>query len=100
MPVPFLIGTIIYFSIMILPKRAANTTDSGGTDESTGDLLLGVLWSLAGLSTIVLTLRLYTAAFILRRIRLHDYLMVMALVGCSAIFATGWATFSSDLPSK
>jgi len=74
---------------MILPKRAVDTPDSGGTDESVGGVLMGVLWSLAGLSTVVLTLRFYTAAFIIRCVKIHEYLTVMALVGSSNIICSG-----------
>jgi len=61
----------------------ADPANSGGTDDSTGSVLLGVLWSLAGVSAIILALRLYTAAFVLRRVKLHDYLTVAALVSSS-----------------
>ena len=55
-------------------------SNSHDADTDIGGLLLGILWSLAGFSAITLALRVYTAAFIIGRVKLPDYLMIIAFV--------------------
>ncbi|KAK4033409.1 hypothetical protein C8A01DRAFT_19637 [Parachaetomium inaequale] len=47
-------------------------------------VLLSVCWSLAGVSAVILALRLYTAARIIQLVRIEDYFMVMAWI-CGVI---------------
>lgn len=62
-----------------------DTSNPPNVDSDIGGLLLALLWSLAGVSACILGLRLYTEAFILRRIKLPDYLMIMAFVSVTSI---------------
>jgi hypothetical protein len=70
-------------SIDWLPSNAPEPTSA----KSSGAwLFLSVTWSLFGVSAVILALRLYTAARILRRVKLEDYLMLSALVGLYEAF--------------
>jgi len=60
------------------------TSNPPNVDNNIGGLLLALLWSLASVSACILGLRLYTGAFIIRRIKLPDYLMIIALVSFSS----------------
>jgi hypothetical protein len=55
-----------------------------GPDVNIGPSLIGLEWGFAGLAAIVLGLRLFTAAAILRRVRIADYLMALAFVCISS----------------
>jgi hypothetical protein len=57
-----------------------DTPKPDGPDVNIGGSLIKIQWSLAGVSFIVLGLRLVAGSYILRRIHLADYLMVMAFV--------------------
>ncbi|KAF8854037.1 hypothetical protein BDZ45DRAFT_628217 [Acephala macrosclerotiorum] len=69
-----------------------DTPNPPGVDSNIGGLLLTLLWSLAGLSACILGLRLYTGALILHRLKLSDYLMIMAFA--CAIIQTSFLTAS------
>ena len=58
----------------------ADTPKPDGPDVNIGGSLIKIQWSLAGVSFVVLSLRLVAGSCILRRIHLADYLMVMAFV--------------------
>jgi hypothetical protein len=60
-------------------------------DSNIGGLLLTLLWSLAGVSACILVLRLYIGAFILHRIKLPDYLMIIAFVSVTSILELRYA---------
>jgi hypothetical protein len=62
-----------------------DTTSPPLVDSSVGGLLLGLLWTLAGISTCILGLRLYTGAFILNRLTVSDYLMITAFVSIASV---------------
>ena len=64
--------------------RIMDTPNPPSADSNIGGLLLALIWSLAGLSAGILGLRLYTGAFILHRIKLSDYLMIMAFVSVAS----------------
>ena len=53
-----------------------------GPDINIGASLVTLEWALAGIAGIVLGLRLFTVAIVLRRVQLADYLMLVAFV-CS-----------------
>jgi hypothetical protein len=54
-------------------------------DDSIGGLLLALLWSFVGISACIVGLRLFTGVFILGRIKLPDYLIVMAFVRSTSL---------------
>ena len=58
----------------------ADIPKPNGPDVNIGGSLIEVEWSLAGVSFVVLGLRLVAGKCILRRIHFADYLMVMAFV--------------------
>ncbi|OCL04685.1 hypothetical protein AOQ84DRAFT_112580 [Glonium stellatum] len=57
-----------------------------GPDVNIGGRLMKVQWALAGVSFVVLALRLVAGVYILGRVRLADYLMVMAFI-CGVVQA-------------
>lgn len=62
-----------------------DTPNPPNIDSNIGGLLLALIWSMAGLSACILGLRLYTGAFVLHRIKLSDYLMIMAFVSIASV---------------
>jgi hypothetical protein len=74
----------LHFSMTPLIIRTMDTTSPSQADNSIGGLLLGLLWTLAGISTCILGLRLYTGAFILHRLKVPDYLMIIAFVSAAS----------------
>jgi hypothetical protein len=75
----------VSLSMMVDASNPGNATAT----SSIGWLLLSVMWSLAGVSVILLVLRLYTAARVVQRVKLEDYLMLLALV-------SSYQTFEND----
>jgi hypothetical protein len=65
--------------------RTMDTASPPQVDSSVGGLLLGLLWTLAGISACILGLRLYTGAFILKRLKVPDYLMITAFVSVASV---------------
>jgi hypothetical protein len=56
-------------------------------DSNISGLLLALLWSLAGVLACILGLRLYIGSFILCRVKLPDYLMIMAFVSVASVLS-------------
>jgi hypothetical protein len=66
-----------------LKHEAAMAGASNPDDDanlSTAPMLLGVIWSMSAASAIIMLLRLYTAVRVTRRVKLEDYLMLIAWV--------------------
>lgn len=61
-------------------------------DTNIGGSLLAVEWTLASLAGLVLGLRLFTVTCILHRVRVADYLMLLAFV--RRIFRSPWCVTS------
>jgi hypothetical protein len=59
-----------------------------GPDVDIGGSLLAVEWTLAGIAGLVLGLRLFTVSYILHRVRVADYLMLLAFV--RRVFPFSW----------
>jgi hypothetical protein len=74
-----------YFFTILVTIRIMDTPNPSTADGNLGGLLLRLLWSLAGISACILVLRLCTGALILHRIKLHDYLMIMAFVSAASV---------------
>jgi hypothetical protein len=51
-----------------------------GPDVNIGPSLLALEWALAGIAAVIITLRWISVVFFLRRVRLADHLMLLALV--------------------
>lgn len=68
-----------------------DTPNPPNVDTDIGGSLLAVLWTLAGISACILGLRLYTGAFILQRIKLYDYLMIIAFVSVASVLEQTYA---------
>jgi asparagine N-glycosylation enzyme membrane subunit Stt3 len=78
------------FSTTTPSVRIMGTPTPPMVDSNIGGLLLALLWSLASVSACILVLRLYTGAFILR-IKLPDYLMIIAFVSATSILQPRYA---------
>jgi hypothetical protein len=67
-----------------------------GPDINIGASLVALEWALAGIAGIILGLRLFTVAIVLRRVQLADYLILLAFV-CSSFPFSYAGSLSFDI---
>jgi hypothetical protein len=80
---------------MIMPSSSASASaahDPSYANANLGPSVLHVAWSLAAISIVIVGIRLATRAFVVRVIKLDDYVMVLSLVSIERLLAA-----SSDL---